>query len=61
MIDDSDNEGQNEELKKVKVVKIVKEKSRVSGNQYLKAQELKSLDLKQRVRLAHDLSETDFK
>jgi hypothetical protein len=32
MIDNSDEEAQHEELKKVKVLKIIKEKQRVTGN-----------------------------
>ena len=31
-LEDSDEEGQNEELKRVKVLKIIKDKNRVSGN-----------------------------
>jgi len=33
---------------------------RVSGNEYLKAQEFKSSELKSRVRLARSLSPSDF-
>jgi hypothetical protein len=50
----------NEELKKVKVLKIIEEKMRVSGNEYLKAQEFKNSELKARVRLAKDLSPSEF-
>lgn len=39
-IDDSDDDIiQNEELKKVKVLKILKEKIIVSGNEYIKEQD----------------------
>ena len=60
-LDDSDDDIlHNEELKKVKILKIIKERMRVSGNEYLKAQEFKSADLKSRVRLARDLSPSNF-
>eukprot|EP00347_Sterkiella_histriomuscorum_P012747 403367377 len=60
-LDDSDDDLlQNEELKKVKVLKIIKEKIQVSGNEYLKAQEFKASDLKSRSRLARDLSPSNF-
>lgn len=37
-LDDSDEELlQNDQLKKVKVLKVLKEKLRVSGNEYIKA------------------------
>jgi hypothetical protein len=37
-LEDSDDEGiQNEELKKVKILKIIKDKMKVSGNEYIKA------------------------
>jgi len=50
----------SEELRKVKVLKIIEERVRVSGNEYLKAQEFKSSELKARVRLARDLSPSEF-
>ena len=40
-LDDSDEENMhNEQLKKVKVLKILKEKMKVSGNEYIKAQDI---------------------
>lgn len=51
----------SDELKKVKVLKIIKEHIKVSGNEYLKAQDVKSTELKNRIRLAKDLKDEDFK
>ena len=61
MVDDSDDDLiQNEELKKVKVLKILKEKIIVTGNEYVKEQDEHANDLKSRSRLAIDLAPSDF-
>eukprot|EP00347_Sterkiella_histriomuscorum_P006891 403351043 len=63
LLDDSDDDdlGQlNEELKKVKILKITPQKIRVSGNEYIKQQDILSTELKHRVRLATNILETEF-
>lgn len=63
MLEDSDDEdlGQlNEELKKVKLLKITPYKMRVSGNEYIKQQDVLSTELKNRVRLAKDILESEY-
>ena len=60
---DSDDENLgyiNEELKKVKILRISKERMRVSGNEYIKKQELMTTELKDRVRLSIDILPTEF-
>ena len=58
--DSEDDLIQNEELKKVKVLKIFKEKIIVTGNEYVKEQDEHANDLKSRSRLATNLSQSDF-
>jgi len=58
LLEDVDQEGsdselnQNPELKKVKVLKVHKEKMQVAGMDYAKMQDVKNNDFASRVRLA---------
>ncbi|CDW71420.1 UNKNOWN [Stylonychia lemnae] len=63
LLDDSDDENQNylnEELKKVKILRITQKKMRVSGNEYIKQQDVLNTELKHRVRLATNILASEY-